>query len=95
MKHSLLAILIVGVVVVVAVRALHLSPQLLQFEDRAVSHISSWDAATSVVSKPVQYAAMSILAFGVAALTATSLRRGRIGLIALGLVIELAAVSWV
>ena len=95
MKRPLLATLIIGVFVVVAVRALHLSQQLLQFEDRAVSYISSWDAAASVVSKPVQYAVLSILAFGVAALTVTSLRRGRIALISLGLLIELAAVSWI
>jgi adenylate cyclase len=95
MKRPLLATLIIGVFVVVAVRALHLSQQLLQFEDRTVTYISSWDVATRVVSKPVQYAALSILAFGVAALTVTSLRRGRIALIAFGLLIELAAVSWI
>jgi adenylate cyclase len=95
MKRPLLATLIIGIFVVVGVRALHLSQQLLQFEDRAVSYVSSWDAAASVVSKPVQYAILSILAFGVAALTVTSLRRGRIALIAFGLLIELAAVAWI
>src|SRR5437588_12931800 len=38
---------------------------------------------------------MSIIAFGVAALTVTSLRRGRIALLAVGSLIELAAVSWI
>jgi adenylate cyclase len=95
MKRPLLATLIIGVFVVVAVRALHLSQQLLQFEDHAVTYISSWEVATRVVSKPVQYFILSILAFGVAALTVTSLRRGRIALIAFGLLIELAAVSWI
>src|SRR5207237_2660648 len=57
--------------------------------------ISSWDAATRIVSKPAQYAILSILAFGVAALTLTSLRRGRIGLLVFGLLIELTAVSWI
>ena len=95
MKRPLLTTLIIGVVVVVAVRALHLSQLLLQFEDRAANYISSWDAATGVVSKPAQYAILSILSFGVVALTLTSLRRERIGLIALGLIIELVALSWV
>src|SRR5207249_1753416 len=95
MKRPLLATLIIGIFVVVGVRALHLSQQLVQFEDRAVNYVSSWDAATRIVSKPAQYAILSILAFGVAALTLSSLRRGRIGLLAAGLLIELAAVSWI
>ena len=84
MKRPLLATLIIGIFVVVGVRALHLSQQLVQFEDRAVNYVSSWDAATRIVSKPAQYAILSILAFGVAALTLSSLRRGRIGLLAAG-----------
>jgi adenylate cyclase len=95
MKHSLLATLIVGIVVVLLVSALQLSPQVVQFESRAAESISSYAAATHVVPKQWQYVFMSILAFGVAALTVTSLRRGRIGLIALGLIIELVAVSWI
>jgi class 3 adenylate cyclase len=38
---------------------------------------------------------MSILSFGVAALTITSLRRRQVGLLALGLLIELAAAAWI
>ena len=95
MKHSLLATLIVGIVVVLIVAALQLSPQVVQFESRTADHISSYAAATHVVPKQWQYVFMSILSFGVAALTVTSLRRGRIGLVALGLVIELLAVAWI
>src|SRR5256885_9023476 len=95
MKHSLLATLIVGIAVVLAVTALQLSPQVVQFESRGAESISSYAAATHVVPKQWQYVFMSILAFGVAALTVTSLRRGRIGLLALSLIIELAAVSWI
>src|SRR5437764_6936493 len=94
MKHSLLATLIVGIAVVLAVTALQLNPQVVQFESRAADYISSYAAATHVVPKQWQYVFMSILAFGVAALTVTSLRRGRVALIALGLLIELSAVSW-
>jgi adenylate cyclase len=95
MKRPLIITLIVGIFVVVAVRVLHLSESIVQFEDRAANYISSYDAATRVMPKPVQYAILSILSFGVAALTVTSLRRGRIGLLALGLMIELVAVSWI
>src|SRR5216110_1973918 len=95
MKHSLLATLIVGILVVLAVSALQLSPQVVQFESRAADYISPYAATTHVVPKQWQYVFMSILSFGVAALTVTSLRRRRIALIALGLLIELAAVSWI
>ena len=95
MKHSLLATLVVGILVVLAVSALQLSPQIVQLESRAADSISSYAAATHVVPKQWQYVFMSILSFGVAALTVTSLRRGRIGLIALGLIIELVAVAWI
>jgi adenylate cyclase len=95
MKHSLLATLIVGIVVVVIVAALQVSPQVVQFESRTADYISSYAAATHVVPKQWQYVFMSILSFGIAALTVTSLRRGRIGLVALGLVLELIAVAWI
>src|SRR5207253_10166853 len=95
MKRPLIATLIVGVFVVVAIGAAHLSLQVLQFEQRAAEFISPYSQATRVVGKPWQYVFMSILAFGVAALTVTSLRRSRIGLVAIGLLIELAAVSWI
>src|SRR6266436_6816013 len=95
MKRPLLAALIIGIFVVVGVSAMHLSPQVLQFESRAADFISPYAAATHVVPKQWQYVFMSILSFGVAALTVTSLRRGRIALIALGLLVELAAVSWI
>ena len=95
MKHSLLATLIVGILVVLAISALQLSLQVVQFESRAADYISPYAATTHVVPKQWQYVFMSILSFGVAALTVTSLRRGRIALIALGLLIELVAVSWI
>src|SRR2546423_490202 len=95
MKRSLIATLIIGIVVVVGVRALHFSQALVQFEDRVIQYLSSYDAATQIISKPSQYALLAVLSFGVAALTVTSLRRGRIALLAIGLLIELAAVSWI
>jgi adenylate cyclase len=95
MKRPLLATLIIGIFVVVGVTAMHLVPEVLQFESRAADYISPYIAATHVVPKQWQYVFMSIIAFGVAALTVTSLRRGRIALLALGLLVELAAVSWI
>jgi adenylate cyclase len=95
MKHSLLATLIVGIFVVLVVAGLQLSPQVVQFESRAADYVSSYAAATHVVPKQWQYVFMAVAAFGVAALTVTSMRRGRIGIVAIGFVLELAAVSWV
>src|SRR6266446_1110799 len=93
MKPLLLATLIIGIFVVVS--AIHLSPPVVRFEDRVADYISPYSAATHIVPKQWQYVFMSILSFGVAALTVTSLRRGRIALLAVGLLIELAAVSWI
>src|SRR6266852_9249611 len=95
MKRPLIATLIIGIFVVIGVSTMHLSPQVQQFEARAADYISPYTAATHVVPKQWQYVFMSILSFGVAAVTVTSLRRDRIGLLALGLLIELAAVSWI
>jgi adenylate cyclase len=95
MKRPLIATLIIGIFVVVAVSALQLVPQVAQFESRAADSISSYASATQVVPKQWQYVFMAVLAFGMAALTVTTLRRGRIGLLVIGLVVELAAVAWI
>ena len=95
MKRPLIATLIIGIFAVVAVSALQLVPQVMQFEYRAAESISSYTTATHVVPKQLQYVFMSILAFGIAALTVTTLHRGRIGLVVVGLLIELAAVAWI
>ena len=95
MRRPLIATLIVGIFVVVAISAARLSPQVLQFEQRAAEVISPSANATRVIANQWQYVLMSILAFGVAALTVTSLRRRRIGLLIIGLLIELAAVTWI
>jgi class 3 adenylate cyclase len=95
MKRSLIAALIIGAVVALAVIAMQFSQSVIQFEDRAANYISSWEAATRVVSRWFQYIFLAILSFGTAILTATSLRRDRIRLLALGLLVELVAVSWI
>ena len=95
MNRPLIGTLIVGIFAVIVVAALQLVPQVVQFESRVADFISPYAAATHIVPKPWQYVFMSILSFGVAALTMTSLRRGRIGLLVIGLLIELAAISWI
>src|ERR1041385_7150615 len=95
MKRSLLVTLIVGIFVVLVVSALQLSPQLAQFQSRVAESISPNTSSSHAVPRQWQYVFMAILAFGVAALTVTTLRRGRIGLLVLGLLIELAAVTWI
>jgi adenylate cyclase len=95
MNRPLIGTLIVGIFVLIVVAALQLVPQVTQFESQVADFISPYAAATHIVPKPWQYVFMSILSFGVAALTMTSLRRGRIGLLVIGLLIELAAISWI
>src|SRR6266404_1223144 len=95
MKRPLIAALVIGIFAVVAVGALQIIPQVTQFESRAADYISSYTSTTRIVPKQWQYVFMSVLAFGIAALTVTTLRRGRIGLLAAGLLIELAAVTWI
>src|SRR5947209_5074143 len=95
MKRPLIATLIIGIFAVVAVSALQLVPQLRDFESRAADYMSRSASTTENLPTQLQYVIMSILAFGIAALTVTSVRRGRLGLIVLGLLIELAAVTWI
>jgi adenylate cyclase len=94
MKRPLIATLVTGIFVVLIVSALELVPQVAEFESRAVNYISS-SGVSYVVPTQWQYVFMSILSFGIAALTVTSLRRGRIGLLVIGLLIELVAVTWI
>lgn len=95
MRRPLIVTLIVGIFTVLVVSALQLVPQVAQFESRAADYLSAYTSATRIVPKQWHYVFMAILGFGVAALTATSLRRGRIGLLVVGLLIELAAVAWI
>ena len=95
MKRPLIATLVIGIFAVVVVSALQLIPQVAQFESRAADYISSYTSTTRIVPKQWQYVFMSVLGFGIAALTVTTVRRGRIGLLVVGLLIELAAVTWI
>jgi len=95
MKRPLLATLIVGIFVFVVVNALQLSAPLLRFETRAVEFISSYRVATEVVANKWQYLFVAISAFAAAWLALASARRGRMGLIVVGLLIELAALAWI
>jgi len=95
MKRPLLATLIVGIVVIVTISALHLSGRLLRFEMTAIEFISSYSAATRIVPGRWQYLFIAILSFGVAWLTLTSSRRGRVRLLAIALLIEVVGVAWV
>ena len=95
MKRALITTLVIGIFTVLVVGGLQLVPQVTQFEARAAESISSYTTAMQVVPKQLEYLFLAILAFGVAALTVTSVRRGRIGLVVVGLLIELAAMTWV
>jgi adenylate cyclase len=95
MKRPTLATLIVGIFVFVVVNALQLSGPLLRLETKAVEFISSYRAASEVVASKWQYLFVAIASFVVAWLTLASARRGRMGLIVVALLIELAALGWI
>src|SRR5438876_7565000 len=95
MKRSLLIALIIGFVAAVIIGVLHASGVLLRLElltDGIVSHDRT---ATRSVGNNWHYFLVVLLAVGVSWLTLTSARRGRFGVLALILLVELAGVSWV
>jgi len=95
MKRPLLATLIVGIFVVLVVSAIQLSARVVQFEATATQFVTNYANATRVVAVHWQYLLIAIFSFGMAGLTVSSPRRGRMGLVALGLLIELIGVAWV
>lgn len=95
MKRPLLATLIVGIFVILIVSAVQLSSRVVQFEATAAQFVSSYGTATRVVANRWQYVIVAVLAFGMAWLTVSSSRRGRMSLVALALALELIGVAWV
>jgi adenylate cyclase len=95
MKRSVAASVTIALVVAAIVGGLHASGILLRYEFAAIEYISHYARATRVVGNKWQYVFVLLLAIGVAWMTLTTSRRGRMGWLALILLIELAAVSWV
>lgn len=95
MKRSLGATFFIGIVVAGIVGALHVVGLFSRLEIAAAALLSHRRPVPASVSEIWQYVLIPLLALGVAWLTVTSARRGRIALLVLMLLGELAAVAWV
>jgi class 3 adenylate cyclase len=95
MKRQGSTALLIGLLIAVVLGALHASGRLLHLETAAVQFISSYSAATRIVSDKWQYVFILVGSLGVAFLTLTSARQDRIGWLVVALVIELIAVTWI
>jgi adenylate cyclase len=95
MKRSLLVSLIMGGIVAAVVAGLHASGLLLRFELAAAEYVSHYRNASRIVPNKWQYVLVGFLAIGIAWITLTTARRGRIGWLVLILVAELIGLSWV
>ena len=89
MKRSLVATLIIGFLVAGIIGALHASGLLLHLERPIAEFISHHGGTTKSVGDKWQYLFVALLSFGVAGLTLTSSRCGRVGWLVLALLIEL------
>jgi adenylate cyclase len=95
MKRSLSATFLIGIAVAGIVGALHVVGLLGRLEMAAAALLSHRRPVPAGMGEIWQYISIPLLALGVAWLTVTSARRGRIALLVLMLLGELAAVAWV
>ncbi|HKP93555.1 MAG TPA: hypothetical protein VJS88_06635 [Chthoniobacterales bacterium] len=93
MKRHLISALIIAVIVSGVVMALHLTGWLARPESFLDDVLSR--GTTKMVPDRYQYGVVFVLAMGVALVTLSSPRCGRMGGIAAILLVELAAVAWV
>lgn len=95
MKRPVIVALIIGLAVAGAVAALQITDVLARIEIPVRDFIAHHNTIDRPLGAPWQYALMSILAVGVAWMTLTTSRRGRLGWLVLALVVELAGLAWV
>ena len=95
MKRSLVATLIIGFLVAGIIGALHASGLFLHLERPIAEFISHHGGTTKSVGDKWQYLFVALLSFGVAGLTLTSSRCGRVGWLVLALLIELLVFFWI
>src|SRR2546423_8907174 len=95
MKRSVIPSLIIGVIAAGIILGLQASGLPLRFERATTEYISHYESATKFVGSTWQYVIIVLSALAVSWMTVNSVRRGRIGLLVLILLVELAAVSWI
>jgi adenylate cyclase len=95
MKRSTLTALTIGLLVAIGVSGLHASSLLRPLEQIVANYISHYRSVPKIIGDTWQYAIVIFFALGVAWMTLTSARRGRIALVVAVLLFELAGVAWV
>ena len=95
MKRPFVAALIIGLVVAGAIGALHATHLLARVELPAREFISLHGTFNQSLREYWQYIFISLLSVGVAWMTLTTLRRGRLGWIVLVLAVEVIGFVWV
>lgn len=94
-KRALVIGVLIGALVAFIIAALHASGLLVNFEMSLTERIAHYRTATHIIGNKWQYALIVFLSFGTAMMTVITMRRGRMGWIALILMLELAGLSWV
>ena len=95
MKRPLIATLIIGLVVAASICAMHASGMWRPLE-RAIANFVSREATINRQAIDLwQYLLVVVFSFGVAAFTLTSAHRARSAWLALALLIELVALTWI
>ena len=95
MKRLLITTLIIGIVVAIAVGALHAGKSIAGFESAAAQLVSDYAGATRIVSEKWQYVFILLTALGAAWLSLTIVPRWRGRLLVGLLFVELFGLSWV
>ncbi|HJX24698.1 MAG TPA: hypothetical protein VJ252_00965, partial [Chthoniobacterales bacterium] len=95
MKRPFVAALIIGLLVAGAIGALHATQLLARVELPAREFISLHGTFNQALSERWQYIFISLLSVGVAWMTLTTPRRGRLGWLVFALVVEVIGFAWV
>src|SRR6266480_4721517 len=95
MKRPVIVAFLIGLAVAGVIAALQITEVLARIEIPVRDFIAHQNTIERPLGAPWQYALLSILAVGVAWMTLTTSRRGRLGWLVLALVVELAGFAWV
>lgn len=95
MKRPFLAALVIGILVGGTITALQITDVLARIEIPVREFVTQHVTINKSLGATWQYVLLSILSLGVAWMTLTTSRRGRLGWLVLALLIELAGFTWV
>jgi adenylate cyclase len=95
MKRPLIATIAIGLAVAAVIGVVHFTRVAAPVETTVLTYLSHGRAAATSLGEVTQYTLILLGALLVAWLTVTARRRGRLGLLMLALLAELAGVTWV